>query len=122
MGLKETFQNAAVSGFKAAGNLVHTVTYHSSGKPVVSHGTVTATELATVENVTAIFGRYSDLEVQNAQGRLQRTDIKCLIPGFLLGSLIPKPDDWLTEGSVVYNVVDFLPDPAGALYEFQVRP
>jgi hypothetical protein len=119
MGLKETFQNAAeviVNGF---GNVANSLSYHSLGTFSYAPTTGALTESGDSDvTITAIYDEIKSEEIQDRN--IKMTDRKLLVANNDI-SVTPKVNDYVTIDGVQYNVVDFISDPAEALYEIYVR-
>ena len=122
MGLADVVQKAAVSAFKAIGNIPITCTYTSKGTSVYdpSDGSYTSTD-TDYEDLKFLFEDYTSEEIMRAGGAILRTDQKASIPNLNL-TPTPKIKDTITDSdSAVWTVEDFKKDAARALWTFQVR-
>ena len=119
MGLKSVFQNAAEAVIDAFGDLGNTLTYHSVGTFAYNATTGGQTESGGSDiTITAIYDEIKSEEIQDRD--IKMTDRKLLVANNDI-SVTPKVGDYVTISSEQYNVVDFLTDPAEALYEIFVR-
>jgi len=122
MGLKDTFQKAAQTAFTAAGDVVEDGWYYSlvSTRYDVSAGYVSAYQNQYL--ISAIFTQFKKEKIDNE--KILPTDLLMLIPQRNM-TPHPKPNDVVQrleqETSVVYEVIDYQQDPAGALYKIQLR-
>lgn len=120
MGLKETFQKAAKTAVTAFGNVAVSTNYEqyasttynaSSGSQVVVFATVSA--------VSIIFERFEFAQIDGVDIKAQ--DKKALVPQNSISAITPKTTDRITQGGIVWNIVNVRTDPAGALHEIHVR-
>ena len=120
MGLKETFQNAAQTCVSAFGNVAESgVAYHSLGTFSYVAATGVSTESGSVDTTIKVI--YDEIKSEEIQDRdIKMTDRKLLVANNDI-SVTPKVGDYVTIDSVRYNVVDWLTDPAEALFEIFVR-
>jgi len=120
MALKETFQNAAENIIDSFGNVATTgLAYHSLGTFSYNPATGTNTESGhTNTTIKTIFDDINSSEIQDRD--ILATDRKLLVANKDI-SVTPKVGDYVTISSDKWNVVDFLTDPAEALYEVFVR-
>ncbi len=123
MGLRETVQKAAVTAFKAVGNIPLTSTY-TSVDPTPTYNTTTGTYDDTDTDYTGLKVLYEDYtaaEISEAGGAILSTDIKASIPNLNL-TPTPKITDKITDSnSIVWTVHNVYLDAASALYIFQCR-
>ena len=120
MGLADVVQKAAVSAFKAIGNIPITCTYTSKGTSVYdpSDGSYTSTD-TDYASLEFLFEDYEANEIDGAV--ILITDQKASIPQLNL-TPTPKIKDTITDSdSAVWTVEDFKKDAARALWTFQVR-
>ena len=120
MGLRETFQSGAASVISAFGNVAVTgLAYHSLGTYSYNATTGMQTESGAVNTtITYIPDEIQSKEIQDRNIKI--TDRKLLVANTDI-SVTPKVGDYVTIDGVKYNVVDWLTDPAEALYEIFVR-
>ena len=120
MGLKETFQNAAQLIITSFGNVAESgVAYHSLGTFSYVAATGVQTEAGSTDTTIKVI--YDEIKSQEIQDRdIKMTDRKLLVANKDI-SVTPKVGDYVTISSVKYNVVDWLTDPAEALYIIFVR-
>ena len=119
MGLTSVFQNAAESIINAFGDLGHSLAYHSLGGFFYNATTGGQTEFGGTDiTITAIYDEIKSEEIQDRD--IKMTDRKLLVANNDV-SVTPKVKDYVTIDSVRYNVVDFLTDPAEALYVIYTR-
>jgi len=119
MGLKETFQNAASAIITGFGDVASTIAYHSLG--TFSYNPTTGANTETGDTDTTIKQIPDEIKSEEIQGRdIKMTDRKLLVANNDI-SITPKVGDYVTISSARYNVVDWLTDPASALFEIYVR-
>jgi len=119
MSLRATIASAVGAAFTAVGDIAQTATYRRSTTTYVpSTGGTTATNSDTT--ITAIFTRFSELEIQRSVG-MQVTDQKMIVQQSSLTVTPNLQTDHIVYGGKTYNIVNFNPDPAGATYTFQLR-
>lgn len=121
MGLKEIFQNAAVTAVTAFGNIGVSTNYasYASATYNASAGTNVAA-YTSVAGVTIIFTHFELKEVDGVN--IHAEDKKALLPAKGVASTItPKAQDRIYEAGVMWQVVKVKTDPAEALWELQVR-
>lgn len=120
MGLKETFQNAAESIVTAFGNVANTsLAYHSLGTYAYNATTGGQTESGGTDiTITAIPDEIKSEEIQDRD--IKKTDRKLLVANNDI-SVTPKVGDYVTISSEQWNVLDYLADPAEALYTIFIR-
>jgi hypothetical protein len=119
MGLQEVFQNGAQSIIKAFGNTATTIAYHSLG--TFSYNTTTGGMTESGDTDTTIKTIFDEIKSEEIQDRdVKMTDRKLLVANNDI-SVTPKVGDYATISSVRYNVVDWITDPAFALYTIYVR-
>ena len=119
MGLKETFQNAASTVISGFGNVASTVAYHSLG--TFSYDPATGTNTETGFSDTTIKQIPDEIKSEEIQDRdIKMTDRKLLVANKDI-SVTPKVGDYATIDSQRFNVVDYVADPAIALYQIYVR-
>jgi len=121
MGLKETFQKAALAGVNAFGNVrASTIYVQVSSASTYSASTgVQAVAESSTAGVMVIFDVFKFREIDNINVRAD--DKKALVPALSIPGIVPTPEDRIIESSAVWNVVAVEVDPAGALYTLQVR-
>jgi hypothetical protein len=120
MGLQSRFQNAAQSIVSAFGDVAHSnLAYHSLGTFSYNATTGANTESGDTDTtIKTIFDEVKSEEIQNRD--ILMTDQKLLVANKDI-SVTPKVGDYVTIASERWNVVDFITDPAVALYEIYVR-
>lgn len=119
MGLKETFQNGAESCIDAFGDVASTVTYHSLG--VFAYNATTGGQSESGDSDISIKYISDEIKSEEIQDRdVKMTDRKMLVANNDI-SVTPKVGDYVTLSSTRYNVVDYLTDPAFALYTIYIR-
>ena len=119
MGLKEVFQNAAEVCVDAFDDLGNSLAYHSLGTYAYNATTGGQTESGGTDiTITAIYDEIESKELQDRPVKI--TDRKLLVANNDI-SVTPKVGDYVTISSVNWNVVDFMTDPAEALYTIFVR-
>ena len=122
MGLRETFQKAAATGFKVAGNVVKRCVYFS----VTDDGIDPRTEMS--KPVGILFGGYSLIPAEGkpweaASGHnIQTGNVVGTIRAVELDPIIPKAGDYITmPGGKIMHVLDYRVDSAGAMYKVSFR-
>lgn len=120
MGLKSTFQNAAQSIISAFGDVSYTnLAYHSLGTFGYDPATGGNTESGGSDvTITAIPDAVSSRDVQDRD--ILMTDQKLLVANKDI-SVTPKVGDYTTIDGNRWNVLDWITDPAEALYEIFIR-
>ena len=120
MGLREAIQSAAGAAVKAVGNVAVSTDYRSfvSSSYNTATGSTTTTH-TTVEGVSVIFDAFR-LEQIDGQ-KVKPEDKLALVAQTQIPGVTPDDNDQLTEGAVVWNVMRVGVDPAGAMWELQVR-
>ena len=119
MGLRATFASAVSAAFTALGDIPQSATYRrttTTYDPTTGNNTSTNADTT----VTAIFTRFSEMEIGRAVG-IQVTDVKMLLQQSSLAITPSIQLDTIINGGNTYNIVNFNPDPAGAMYVFQLR-
>lgn len=119
MGLRATFAAAVDSAFTALGDIPQSATYRRT-TTVYDPATGNNTSTNADTTITAIFTRFSELEIGRSAG-LQVTDVKCLVRQASLAIIPSIQLDTVINGGKTYNLVNFNPDPAGAMYVIQLR-
>lgn len=117
MGLREVFQNAAVTIMDAAGNVPEIGTlkhlaYDANGQP---------TEVGTVlvQNLRMIRESYIVEKVDDVNTLRNARQYRVI--GLDLGGVVPREDDELQFGSEVWIIRFVDPDPVSASYLLHVR-
>lgn len=119
MGLKSIFQEAAESIVSAFGDVSNSISYHSLGSFYYNATTGGQTETGGSDIIiTAIYDEIKSREIQDRN--IKATDRKLLVANEDI-SVTPKVGDYATISAVQWNVVDYLTDPAEALYEIFIR-
>jgi hypothetical protein len=120
MGLQATFQNAAQSIISAFGDIAHSsIAYHSLG--TFSYNATTGVNTESGETDTTIKTIFDEVKSEEIQGRdILMTDQKLLVANKDI-SVTPKVGDYVTIESNRWNVIDFITDPAEALFEIFIR-
>ena len=120
MGLKEVFQNAAETIINGFGNVANTaLAYHSLGTYAYNATTGGQTESGGTDiTITAIYDEIQSKEIQDRD--IKATDRKLLVANNDI-SVTPKVGDYVTISSEQWNVLDYLADPAEALYTIFIR-
>ncbi len=120
MGLREIVQAAAGSVVKAVGNIVVSTNYQSfvSSSYNATTGVMTTT-YSTVTGVSVIFDafRLEQIDGQN----IKPEDKLGLVAQVQIPGITPGANDLVSEGTETWNVVKVRVDPAGAMWELQVR-
>jgi hypothetical protein len=119
MGLQAIVKSATQSAFTAIGDIPRSCTYHPKGATTYVPSTGAVTEGSqSDETVSFVFAHY---QINEVDGSIVKTgDQKALIPVENL-TAVPKIEDYLTENSVRWNVMNVATDPAKALWILQVR-
>ena len=120
MGLRETIQAAANSAIKATGNIAVSTTYQSFASTTYNASSgVQVTTRSTTGNVSVIFDafRLEQIDGQN----IKPEDKKALVAQKQIPGVTPGVNDRITEGTTIWEVQGVRVDPAGALWELQVR-
>ena len=132
MGLRETFQNSAISVTNAFGNVAIETTVTVFGTPVYDEIADTTTVPSTnYEEIKMFFTPYTSYERAKGEGILP-TDVKALIPkaqfaqDFKLApnnkvTVTSSSDVTFRAGDVLYVVGEFEVDPAEALFIVNLR-
>jgi len=119
MGLQSVFQDAAETIINAFDDLGNSLAYHSLGTFSYNATTGVNTETGSSNiTITAIYDQIKSEEIQDRD--IKMTDRKLLVANNDI-SVTPKVGDYVTISSERYNVVDFVTDPAQALYELFIR-
>ena len=120
MGLREAIQSAAGAAVTAVGNVAVSTDYRSfvSSTYGTAAGSVTTT-YTTTAGVSVIFDAFR-LEQIDGQ-KVKPEDKLALVAQTQIPGVTPDDNDQLTEGTVVWNVMRVGVDPAGAMWELQVR-
>ena len=123
MGLQETFRKAAKTTIDAFGDVRVSTIYHSlastSANTYNASTGVTAAVVATVGGVMVIFDVFSMREVDGVNIRAE--DKKALVAQKSVSTITPVTGDRIIVAGITWKVVNVVTDPAGALYELQVR-
>ena len=119
MGLKSVFQDACEQIIDAFGDIGLTLAYHSLGTFSYNASTGVNTESGDSDiTIKAIPDEIKSEEIQDRD--IKMTDRKLLVANNDI-SVTPKVGDYATIGGNRFNVVDYLTDPAQALYEIYIR-
>ncbi len=120
MGLRDTFKSAALTTVTAFGDVGVSTNYesHSSSTYDASSGTNVAT-YSTTAGVTVIFDSFRIAEIDGVN--VKPEDKLALVPAKSISGVTPDADDRIIESGVIWNVVSVRTDPAGALFQLQVR-
>jgi len=119
MGLKEVFQNVAEVCVDAFDNIGNSLSYHSLGTYAYNATTGGQTESGGTDiTITAIPDEIKSEEIQDRA--IKKTDRKLLVANNDI-SVTPKVGDYVTISSEQWNVIDYLTDPAEALYTMYIR-
>ena len=119
MGLRATFASAVASAFTALGDIPLSTTYRRTVTTYVP-STGNNTSVDTDYTVSAVFTRFSELEIGRTVG-LQVSDVKMIIQTASLAVTPNIQTDTVVTAAKTYNIVNYNPDPAGATYTFQLR-
>jgi len=119
MGLKEALKGAAKAAVLGLGNIATTGTYVSIGTKNYNRTTGGTTSTDTSQSVkTIVLAEYKSKEKDNLiTNAIYQT---ALIPQLDL-TATPKMQDYITIANVKHEVVDIRQDPAGAMWELDVR-
>ncbi len=120
MSLRDAFKTAAQQAITAFGDVAVSTNYlsHTTTSYNVTAGTDT-TSYSTRAGVTVIFDEFRVVEIDGVAVKAE--DKKALVPAKSISGVTPGVNDQIVEGSVTWQVVNVRTDPAGALYELQVR-
>ena len=122
MGLKETFQKAAVAAFNAAGNVPSTIWYYENASTAYDVSTGLTSVVASAYMTSGMFASYKASQIDNE--KVLPTDVRCLIP-YQTFSALPIQHATVQRVeqsvSVIYEVMDYGLDPADGLLIFQLR-
>jgi len=120
MGLQATFQSAAQTILSAFGDVAYSnIAYHSLGTFSYNATTGGMTESGDID--TTIKTIFDETKSEEIQGRdILMTDQKLLVANLDI-SVTPKVGDYVTIAGDKWNIVDFVVDPALALYEIFIR-
>lgn len=121
MSLREAFQKATVTAFKAIGDVPESSTYTSIA--VRSYNTSTSTPSTTgdvdYEDVDFVYSKFSENEIDDK--KVRSTDEKALIPTLNL-TPNPKKGDYITKSDgTKWRVEGIRTDPTRALWKLQIR-
>ena len=123
MGLKDTFQNAAVTILNVAGDVRKDVRYLSHVSTFYDASSGVTSVIGRSYFFSMLFEDYMQSEVDNV--RIMPTDVKATIAQKSLGNLVPTTQDTVNiceaYGSTEYEVRDIGTDPADATWVFQLR-
>ena len=134
MGLREVFQNAAITITKAFGNVAVTTTLTEYGTPTYDSVTdTTNTPSKSYTNIKMFFTPYTSYERAKGEGLLP-TDIKALIPRaqenlpstFKIAPnneivVTSSAEETFRSGDKFYVVGEFEIDPAEAMFIVNIR-
>lgn len=120
MGLRETIQAAANSAVVALGNVAVSTTYqtHVTTTYNVSSGAQVTTR-TTTGGVSVIFHAFRLEQIDGV--KVKPEDKIALIAQKQIPGVTPGVNDRITEGATVWEVQRANVDPAGAMWELQVR-
>lgn len=119
MSLRASLAKATAAAFTAVGDIATTSTYRRSTTAYVpATGLTTTTNVDTT--ISAIFTRFSELEVARTAG-MQVTDVKMIVQKVALTITPNLQTDHVIYSGKTYNLVNYNPDPSGAIYTFQLR-
>lgn len=120
MGLRDALRSAAEAAVAAVGDVAVSADYlsHSSSSYNASTGSLTAT-FATVAGVKMVFDEFRISEIDGVAVR--PNDKKALVPAASLSGVTPGVEDQIVHAGETWEVLGVRADPAGALYELQVR-
>ncbi len=120
MGLKETFQKAAVAGFKVAGNLVEKVLCEKTVDDGFSDSVKTVQTVSFLRDTQESKPGNPKSQFKNNGVEILITDITGSTPALLCDFAIEEGMRFtLPEGA--YTVENVITDPAGALYIVLLR-
>lgn len=120
MGLRDVLQNVAQTAIAALGDIPVSTNYlaHVSTSYNASAGTPTTTYSST-QGVTIVFENF---RIEQVDGQnVKPEDKRALVAAKDITGVTPGVDDVIIEGSTTWRVQRVAVDPAGALYELQVR-
>lgn len=119
MGLKSVFQNACETIINSFDDIGSTLTYHSLG--TFSYNPTTGANTESGGSDVSIKYIPDEIKSEEIQDRdIKMTDRKMLVANNDI-SVTPKVGDYVTISSVKYSVVDWMTDPAFALYTIYIR-
>jgi len=119
MGMKSIFQNAAETIIDAFGDVASTLAYHSLG--TFSYNPSTGVNTETGDSDISIKAIPDEIKSEEVQDRdIKMTDRKLLVANNDI-SVTPKVGDYVTISGDRFNVIDYMTDPAEALYTIYVR-
>lgn len=122
MAINDAFQSAAKAALEAFSGINEDFVYVAQGSTVydASSGVASATDTRYV--TSGIFIAYEQKEVDGA--RVKPTDLKCLIAALNI-NVNPEREGHIVRVesavSTTYDIMDKKIDPAGALWELQLR-
>lgn len=122
MGLRDVFRTAAQTAAAAFGDVFSSVQYTTMGSTVYDASAGVASTTSTDYVVSMVFTTYSQFEIDGT--KILPTDVKALIPQVNLTPTPTMNDEVMrieAGASVFYEIVNIQQDPAGALWEFQLR-
>ena len=122
MGIESVFKKAAVTAAKVFDGVFKPATYQAAGSSEYNASTGVVTASTVNYPIKMMDDRYSKYLIDNE--KIMPADVKGVIPQENL-PVIPNKGDKIkrieANASVTYEVVDIDQDPAGALWELQLR-
>lgn len=117
MGLSKVFQKAAVTAFKIADDISKTGVYID----ITDDGFTAPTEVEYPLDI--IKEKFSEIDRSRLSfgDRIQRKDLKGMVPSLSLTSSIKANNKIRTSDDVIYTIVDLEIDAANALYILLLR-
>lgn len=119
MGLSDVVQSASLRAFAAIADILETVTYTSKPNPGYTPATGTVSNTNTTYPADFLITTYSMREIDGRS--ILATDYKAMIPCRNL-TPVPSTRDTITRSSgAILKVQRITTDPAGAIWELQLR-
>ncbi len=120
MGLRDAIQNAVNSAIIATGDIAVSTTYETFGSTTynASAGTNVTTRVTT-GNVSVIFDMFRIDQIDGVN--VKPEDKLALVAQKQIPGITPGINDRILEGTVVWQVQRVNVDPAGAMWQLQVR-
>lgn len=119
MGLRGTIASVVSAAFTALGDIPSSATYRRT-TTTYTPSTGAATQVNSDTAITAVFTKFSELELGRNAG-LQVTDVKMILQQSSLAITPNIQTDLVVYGSKTYNLVHFDPDPSAAIWVVQLR-
>jgi len=123
MGLKSAFQKAALTGIKAAGDVIVTAQYYQAVSTVYDASTGVASAIVHQHITDGLWSRFSADKIDDE--KILPTDVKFIVPRLGFKPDIPSTHDFVRiveqQTSSQYDVVNYDKDPAEAIFIIQLR-